>query len=180
MTYTQVAGIKRTYRDKLNPSELKTLQLCSNENAHVVNTEEISAPEGFDNAEWVFYRLTRRIEPGNRYDFNGSLYILVDRGTFSAADDFANAVKRIGYAKLVGQNTGGSSAAYLLPPALKLPNSNMIFRVETEIVINPDGSINELVGTPPDVVLPPSDPPRSITRVDLLKDEWIEYIIHNL
>ncbi len=180
VTYTQVAGIKRAYKDKLKPSELKSLRrMCSNENAHVINTKEIQAPEGFDNEDWVFYRLTRRIEPDNRYNFDGSLYVLVDKGTFSAADDFANAVKRIGYARLVGQNTGGGSAAYIIPPALKLPNSSMIFRVETEIVINPDGSINELVGTPPDVTLPYADPPKSISKADLLKDEWIKYIIHN-
>jgi hypothetical protein len=56
----------------------------------------------------------------------------------------------------------------------------MIFRVETELVINPDGSINELFGTPPDIKLPLADPPKSITKEDLLKDEWIKKIITDL
>jgi len=177
VTYDQVAGIRRKYRDNLKPSVLKTLRMCSRKKEHVINTEEIQAPEGFDSKDWVFYRLTRTIEPRNRYSFDGNLYVLVNGGTFSAADDFANAVKRIGFAKLVGRNTRGGCAAYIGPPVIRLPNSGMIFRVETEIVINPDGSINELYGTPPDIKLPEADPPKSITKEGLLKDEWIKRVI---
>jgi hypothetical protein len=180
VTYDQVAGIRRKYRDNLKPSVLKTLRMCSRKKEHVINTEEIQAPEGFDSKDWVFYRLTRTIEPRNRYSFDGNLYVLVNGGTFSAADDFANAVKRIGFAKLVGRNTRGGCAAYIGPPVIRLPNSGMIFRVETEIVINPDGSINELYGTPPDIKLPEADPPASITKEDLLKDTWIQKIIYDL
>ena len=180
VTYDQVAGIRRKYRDNLKPSVLKTLRMCSRKKEHVVNIEEVDAPEGFDSREWVFYRLTRRIEPCNRYNFDGSLYILVDGHTFSAADDYANAVKRIGFAKLVGQNTRGGCAAYIGPPAIRLPASGMIFRVETELVINPDGSVNELFGTPPDIKLPPADMPKYITKEDLLKDEWIKKVINDL
>ena len=133
-----------------------------------------------DSREWVFYRVTRRIEPRNRYNFDGSLYVLVDDRTFSAADLYADAVKRIGLGKLVGRNTSGGCAAYLGPPVIRLPASGMIFQVETEIVINPDGRINELFGTRPDVELPPAHRPRSITKEDLLKDAWIEYIIHEM
>ena len=61
-----------------------------------------------------------------------------------------------------------------------LPASGMAFRVETDLVINPDGSINELFGTPPDIELPDADPPKSITKEDLLKDEWIQKIITGL
>ena len=88
--------------------------------------------------------------------------------------------KRIGFAKLVGQSTGGGCAAYIGSPPLRLPASGMIFRVETEIVINPDGSINELFGTPPDIELPEADPPGSITKEELLKDEWIRTVIDDL
>jgi len=181
VTYEQIAGIRRKYRDNLKKSVLKTLRKwVSGKKEHVVSTEEIDTPGSFDRREWVFYRVTRKIEPRNRYSFEGSLYILVDNRTFSAADVYADAVKRIGFAKLVGRNTSGGGAAYLTPPVLRLPVSGMIFRVETELVINPDGSINELFGTPPDIELPNADPPKSITRDDLLKDEWIEYIIHEM
>jgi hypothetical protein len=56
----------------------------------------------------------------------------------------------------------------------------MAFRVETDLLINPDGSINELYGTPPDIELPGTWPPRSITKEDLLKDEWIRTVIDEL
>jgi hypothetical protein len=178
VTYDQVAGIRRKYRDNLKKSVLKTLRRdCSLKKQHVVSIEEIDAPEGFDANDWIFYRVTRRIEPRNRYNFDGSVYVLIDRPAFSAADDYANAVKRIGFAKLVGRNTSGGCAAYLAPPAIRLPASGMIFRVETEMVINPDGSINELFGTPPDGVLPDADPPKSITQENLLEDEWIKWIL---
>lgn len=181
VTYEQVAGIRRKYRDRIKKSVLKTLRKwVSGKKEHVVSTEEIDAPEGFDTNDWVFYRLTRRIEPRNRYNFDGSVYIMVNGPTFSAADDYVNAVKRIGFARLVGRNTSGGCAAYIAPPSIRLPASGMIFRVETEMVINPDGSINELFGTPPDIQLEPADPPKSITREDLLKDEWIDHIIHEL
>jgi C-terminal processing protease CtpA/Prc len=180
-TYDQVAGIRREYRDSLKPSVLKTLRKgCSREKEHVVNIEEVDAPSGFDKTQWVFYRLTRRIEPRSRYDFDGSIYILTDNGTFSAADDYANAAKRIGLARLVGRSTAGGCAAYIGSPAIRLPASGMIFRVETEIVINPDGSINELFGTPPDVELPAADPPKANTTEELLKDAWIRHIIHEM
>ncbi|MGD8500951.1 MAG: S41 family peptidase, partial [Phycisphaerales bacterium] len=100
--------------------------------------------------------------------------------SFSATDNYVNEVKRIGFATLVGQNTAGGCAAYIAPSAIRLPASGMIFRVETELVINPDGSINELFGTPPDIKLPLADPPKSITKEDLLKDEWIKKIITDL
>ncbi len=102
---------------------------------------------------------------------------LVDDRSGSATDDFANAVKRMGYATVVGTNTGGGAAAYVAPPVIRLPNSGMNFRVETDLVINPDGSINEIVGTPPDIKLSPADIPSGLTREVLLEDEWIKSIM---
>ena len=178
VTYDQVAGIRKKYRDNLKKSLLRELRkFISTKKEHVVSTEEIAAPEGFDANDWVFYRLTRRIEPRNRYNFDGSIYVLTNGASFSAVDNYANEVKRMGFARVVGQNTKGGCAAYIAPPVIRLPASGMIFRVETELVINPDGSVNELFGTPPDIKLEPADPPKSITREDLLKDEWIKWIL---
>jgi C-terminal processing protease CtpA/Prc len=128
----------------------------------------------------VRYEITRKIGPRKPYKFDGDIYVLTNGNTFSAADDYANAVKRIGFAKLVGQNTRGGHAAYIGPPAIRLPASGMIFRVETELVINPDGSFNELFGTPPDIKLEPAERPKSITKKELLKDEWIKKIIDEM
>lgn len=181
VTYNQIAGIRRKYLAETNKSFLRFLQKdCSTKKQYVVNIKEVKPPEGFDGSRWVFYEITRKIEPSNRYNFHGSLYVLINGGCVSAADDYANAVKRIGFATLVGQNTGGGAAGYIGPPVLRLPASGMIFRVETELVINPDGSVNEIFGTPPDIKLEPADLPKSITKEDLLKDEWIKKIITEL
>jgi hypothetical protein len=56
----------------------------------------------------------------------------------------------------------------------------MILRAETKILISLDGNIDELFGTSPDVKLPPVARPGSITRDDLLKDEWIKHILVKL
>lgn len=181
VTYNQIAGIRRRYRSETNKSFLRFLQKdCSTKKQYVISIKEIKPPEGFDSNEWVFYNITRRIKPRNRYKFDGSIYVLINEGCVSAGDDYANAVKRIGFAKLVGQNTGGGAAAYIGPPVLRLPASGMIFRVETELVINPDGSFNELFGTAPDIKLKPADLPKSITKEELLRDEWIKKIINDL
>jgi hypothetical protein len=49
--------------------------------------------------------------------------------------------------------------------------------MDKELFINPDGSVNALTGTEPDIELPEADPPKSITKDDLLEDEWIKWII---
>ncbi|MBC8470999.1 MAG: hypothetical protein H8D56_16125 [Planctomycetes bacterium] len=180
-TYSQVVGVKKKFLADTDESVLDSLRdEVSTQKAHVIRITETKPPEELDPNQWTFYEVTRKIEPRNRYNFKGDLYILINGGCLSAADDYLNAVKRIGLATLVGQNTGGGAAGYLAPPIIMLPASGMAFRVETDLVINPDGSINELFGTPPDVELPIIWPPRSITKEDLLKDEWIRTVIDEL
>ena len=61
-----------------------------------------------------------------------------------------------------------------------IPRSGMILRAETEILISPDGSVDELFGTAPDVRLPSAGRSASITQDDLLKDEWIKPVMTKL
>jgi len=179
--YSQAVGLKKKYLANTDKSVLKFLQKdVSTEKEHVISIREIQCPAEFDPNQWTFYELTRKIEPRNRYNFKGDLYILINGGCFSAADDYVNVVKRIGLAKLAGRSTGGGAAGYVAPPIVILPASGMAFRVETDLVINPDGSYNEISGTPPDIELPKADPPASITKQDLLKDAWIQKIINDL
>ncbi len=181
VTYSQVVGVKTKYLADTDKSVLQFLRKdVSTKKAYVVCVTQTQPPEGFGTNQWTFYELTRKVEPHNRYDFKGDLYILINGGCFSAADDYVNAVKRIGFATLVGRSTAGGVACYVGPPFIILPASGMAFRVETDLVINPDGSYNEISGTPPDIELPWADPPASITREDLLKDTWIQEIIYDL
>ena len=179
--YSQVAGVRTKYLTDTDKSLLKCLRKdVSTKRVHVKRVAEIQPTEEFDPNQWTFYEVTRKIEPRNRYNFKGDLYFLMNRGCFSATDNLLNEVKRIGLATLVGRNTGGGGAGYLAPSAMILPASEIAFRVETELLINPDGSVNELFGTPPDIELPDADPPKSITKEDLLNDVWIKHIIHEL
>ena len=181
VTYSQVVGVKTKYLADTGKSVLQFLRKeVSAQKAHVIRVTETEPPDGFDPNQWTFYELTRKIEPRNRYDFKGDLYILINGGCFSAADDYINAVKRIGFATLAGRNTGGGAAGYVAPPFITLPASGMVFRVETDLVINLDGSYNEISGTPPDIELPNADPPASTTKEDLLRDAWIRKIINDL
>jgi len=181
VTYSQVVGVKTKYLTDTDKSILKFLrEEVSTPKAHVIRVKETEPPEGFDPNLWTFYEVTRKIEPRNRYNFKGDLYFLINGGCYSAADDILNAVKRIGFATLVGRNTGGGAAGYVAPPIIVLPASGMAFRVETDLVINPDGSYDEISGTPPDIELPEADPPASITKEDLLEDTWIQKVIYDL
>jgi len=177
VTYSQVVGLKTKYLTDTDKSVLKFLRKDVSTPKDAISVTEIQPPEGFDPNQWTFYEVTRKIEPRNRYNFKGDLYFLINGGCYSAADDILNAVKRIGMATLVGRNTGGGAAGYVAPPAIVLPTSGMMFRVETDLVINPDGSYNEISGTPPDIELPDADPPKSITKEDLLEDEWIKWVL---
>ncbi len=180
-TYSQVVGVKTKYLADTDKSVLQFLrEEVSTQKAHVIRVTETKSPEGFDPDQWTFYEVTRKIEPHNRYNFKGDLYILINGGCYSAADDYINAVKRIGFATLAGRSSGGGAAGYLGPPFITLPASGMAFRVETDLVINPDGSYDEISGTPPDIELPDADPPKSITKEDLLKDEWVKKVINDL
>ena len=56
----------------------------------------------------------------------------------------------------------------------------MRFVVEADMVINPDGSIVEIVGTAPDIALNLSNIPEvssGLTREVLLEDEWIKSLM---
>jgi len=63
---------------------------------------------------------------------------------------------------------------------VRLPESGMIFMLEADLIINADGSFDEIEGTPPHIKLEPADLPESITKEALLEDEWIRKILTEL
>jgi hypothetical protein len=178
LIFKQVAGLRKRYLQDTKQSALRDLK--KHYARFVIETREVKPPNGVAENDWVFYEITRQILPSERYNFNGKLYVLINGGSGSAADDCADLVRRTGLGTLVGQNTGGGGGAYLAPGAIRLPRSGMIFRVETELLMTENGGVNELFGTEPDVKLPSANPPGSITRDDLLKDAWIKKIVTDL
>ena len=175
VTAKQVAGVRKKYLRDTKPSALQELK--KQYAGYVIETREVKPPDGFAENDWVFYEITRQFRPSERYNFQGKIYVLINGGCWSATDDYADLVKRTRLGAVVGQNTSGSGGAYLAPGVIRLPRSGMIFRVETELLLRPNGEVNELFGTEPDVRLPSASPPRSITRDDLLQDAWIKEIV---
>jgi hypothetical protein len=178
VTFKQTAGVREKYLQETKASALRDFR--KQYDLHVTETRKVKAPAEFFGAGWVWYEITREIRPVERYDFKGKLYVLINGGCGSAGDDYADLVKRLRLGTLVGQNTCGGGGAYLAPGVIRLPRSGMVLRAETEILISPDGSVDELFGTAPDVRLPPAGRPASITREDLLKDEWIKHVMTKL
>ena len=174
--YKQITGVRRKFVEKTKQSYLNLVR-CR---CWIVNVEETDPPEGFSSDEWIFYENTREFGPSGSYNFKGDVDVLINAGVGSAADDYANIVKRTGIARLVGQNTGGGAAAYYAPVMARLPESGMIFMLEADLLINPDGSYDEISGTAPHIKLPPADLPESLTKEELLKDEWIKKIMTEL
>ncbi|MEJ2701284.1 MAG: S41 family peptidase [Sedimentisphaerales bacterium] len=177
VTYSEVGGIRKPFLADHEPPLLELLRRGVSIFAHETLVEEIEPPEGFDETQWVFYKITRRVDPRQRYDFRGQMYILLDRGTGSAADEYVNAAQRIGLATLAGQSTPGSCGPYFNPVMVRLPASGMIFVLEADLMLNQDGSVNEIVGTRPDMELAPSPLPEKVTKEELLHDEWVRKII---
>jgi len=180
VTYEHAVGLKRRFLKDTDPSVLRQLRKTMVPE-YVTDTKEMMPPEGFDGTEWVFYRITRRLEPSRRFPFQGDLYILINGGCFSACDDYASTVKRTGMATLVGQTTGGAGGiGYCMTPLVRLPYSGMIFALDIHLPVNPDGSFTALHGLEPDVKLPDVDLPEFITKEALLRDGWINQIIAGL
>jgi hypothetical protein len=180
VTYQHTVGLRRKFLEETDPSVLRqlreTLML-----EYVIDRKEVIPPEGFDSKQWIFYEITRRLEPSKTYAFKGEMFVLINGGCFSACDDYANTVKRTGIATLVGQTTGGiGGIGYCMNPYVRLPQSGMIFFLDVHLPLNPDGSFTALHGLEPDIELPDADPPKSVTKEDLLKDAWIQKIIDDL
>jgi hypothetical protein len=179
-TYKHTVGLKRRFLEDTDPSVLRQLRKAIVPK-YVIDTKEVLPPEGLDNEKWIFYEMTRRLEPTKSYAFRGEIFILINGGCFSACDDYANTVKRIGMATLVGRTTGGAGGiGYCMNSFVRLPRSGMVFFLDVHLPLNLDGSFTALHGLKPDIELPDADLPRSFTKEDVLKDEWIQKIIAGL
>lgn len=82
--------------------------------------------------------------------FNGKFWLLVDKNVYSAADKFANFCAETGFATIVGIRTGGDGVG-LTPLPYVLPNSGACFQFSPTLGLNPDGTINAVSGTQPDI-----------------------------
>ena len=99
----------------------------------------------------------------------GSLYVLVDRNTWSAAEYFAVLLQDNHAATIVGELTGGAGCGYTnggIPSKLK--NSGATVKMPDCARFRADGS-NEVAGVTPDVLVPWADRDTPYQRVKKLE-----------
>ena len=108
----------------------------------------------------------------NPIDFDGKIYLLVDKGVYSSSESFAAFCKDSGLATLVGTTTGGDGIG-IDPLFFSLPNSGIVIRFSSLLALNGDGTINEEVQTPPDIEID------SAVGYSYENDEAIQYVINN-
>ena len=180
LVYKQTTGIKRKLLTDFDPESVSGLRGGCSRWAWQTAVDEIPPPKGFDPNQWIFHEISREVKPSDRYAFDGDVYVLMDRQSASATETYLDAIKRTGIATLVGQRSYGAMGGDIMPPVMRLPESGMIFRMEADLDINPDGSFNELTGVQPDVELPPCQLPDRTDREILLKDPWIQAVINGL
>jgi hypothetical protein len=156
--------------------------LFNKENYNFYNAEK-SDYNSADDKSLQAYKVIRKFEPTNSFPFKGEVYLLIDQDCFSAAEDFASAVKGMKLATLVGANTQGGAAALLPPYIFCLPESGVMFAMETEITYTSDGKIDEIYGTAPDIALEestyPTTYPLSADKEEILKDTWIQQVLND-
>jgi hypothetical protein len=88
--------------------------------------------------------------------FQGKIILLIDHWNGSTCDSFAGFCKETGFATLVGKQTMGNSGG-LIPIVHRLPNSGLALYYQMDYTLNPDGSLNSIMGTKPDIESPESE-----------------------
>ncbi len=66
-----------------------------------------------------------------KIDQPGKLYVLVDRGTFSAAMNAVSDLERLTNAIVIGEETGGAPSSWGDPKRVTLPNSGLVVRLSS-------------------------------------------------
>lgn len=85
-------------------------------------------------------------------------WVLISRSSYSAAETFACFCKTTGFATLVGAQTSGDGM-HTSPILLLLPDSGILIRMSDGVGENPDGSINAIHGTTPDITCKKGETP---------------------
>ena len=129
-------------------------------------------PEEVQN-DFAFYKINDiKINPLEEINFKGKIYLLVDGEVNSQAENFASFAKDTGFARLVGERTGGNKSFEDIPIAY-LRNSKFAVSYSRELVINADGTISMETKTTPDIEVD------STIDEDFNKDKSIQAVIND-
>ena len=157
---------KNVYRDSYNTYGIKGLT-----NVHQLDEKILEQFPEEVKTDFNLYKTNLiHIDPLDDINFNGKVYLLVDKNVFSSAEKFASFAKDTGFATLVGETTGGNRVFEKIP-ILYLPKSKFIIRFSRELGINADGTINMETKTIPHIQVNPTP------NEDFNKDECIQAVI---
>lgn len=110
----------------------------------------VNCPLELEDSFKYYYKRKFCIKPKDSVGFNGKIYLLVDRGVYSASEAFVVFAKSTGLATLVGERTGGDGIGND-PLLCVLPNSGYMFRFPCCMGLTCDGTCNEEFKTAPDI-----------------------------
>ena len=105
----------------------------------------------------------------SKFGRRGRLYVLVDRGTFSAAVINANSLRELTYAKIVGEEAGGPLAFFAGVKYHKLPHTKLRLIYSTMYWQSDRGKKGTLM---PDVIIP-----ETLANYMAGRDAALEYAI---
>lgn len=99
-----------------------------------------------------YFQVNKIIESKRASNFNGKIYLLVDKNVFSSSESFAIFAKDSGFATLIGQVTRGDGGG-VSPILFNLPNSGLIIRIPSNMYLTPSGECNVEFKTKPDYIV---------------------------
>ena len=138
-------------------------------NKYYADSESKPVSELSDAPEWAselgldrYYTNTWTL---SEEDFDGEIidrdikkWVLISNRVYSASEKFVCFCKATGWATLVGTKTSGDGLGPT-PVMLLLPDSGLLIRFSGNVGENPDGSINAVAGTNPDITCQKKETP---------------------
>lgn len=130
-------------------------------NSRDINVEDIqylpkeiinNGPNEINSDFKYFVKNNRRIEKMNSINFEGKIYLLVDRVVYSSAESFSIFCKESGIATVIGETTGGDGGG-VDPILFKLKNSGLIVRMAGDMYLTESGICDEEFKTIPDYII---------------------------
>lgn len=122
----------------------------------------------------LFHNPAQRIKHKDVELFDGQLYVLTSKTTFSSANWFGVILQDNQLGTVVGEPTGNAPTSYGYPLAGSLPNTGLRFNISHVSWIRPDREQNDARTLVPDIYIP-------LTQQDLRlnRDPLVEWLLKN-
>jgi len=125
-----------------NDTYIKHLQRCfgSFSNINILESSIIDKCPPEVKKEFKFYsKYTHTVKPRYSINYNGKVFVLIDKGVSSSAEVFLHYCKESKWATVIGEKTGGKSSSVGTMIA-SLPNTGYVFNFPVVMTLNPDFS----------------------------------------